>query len=431
MTRPRHTFFFLAAVAALTAVSMPGGAPHAQTASGAAAPRGKTVYDQHCVECHGATGRGDGTAAPFLTPQPRDFTVGRYKLRTTESGSIPTDDDLARSVREGLPGSAMPAWKGLLSDADIDAVVAYVKSFSPRFASEQPNVVTLGSPVASTPQSVARGQQVYDKLKCTACHGTDGRGAGAVQNSFEDDWKHPLRATDLTEPWMFHGGSTPRDIYLRFRTGMSGTPMPSFVGTVTDAEMWDLANYVASLDRKPLWEMNAEEVQAFYTRQNADERANPVKRGAELVEALACTLCHSPVDEQFHRLPGMRLAGGLRIHIGPFGDFISYNLTSDKETGLGNWTDEQIKQAVTRGTRPDGSRMMPFPMDWASYSTLTPQDLDALVAYLRTVPPISNRTPSHRQPFLPVYLWGKFKLLMLGDDPPIAFFPGNAGSRGQ
>ena len=74
--------------------------------------------------------------------------------------------------------------------------------------------------------------------------------------------------------------------------------------------------------------------------------------------------------------------------------------------------------------------MMPFPMDWASFSTLTPQDLDALIAYLRTVPPVSNRIPSHRQPFLPAYLWGKFTLLMLGDDPPIAFFPGNAGSRG-
>ena len=89
---------------------MPGGAPHAQaTTSSTAAPRGKAVYDQHCAECHGATGHGDGPAAPFLTPRPRDFTAGRYKLRTTESGSVPTDDDLARSVREGLPGSAMPA----------------------------------------------------------------------------------------------------------------------------------------------------------------------------------------------------------------------------------------------------------------------------------------------------------------------------------
>ena len=181
------------------------------------------------------------------------MTAGRYKLRTTESGSVPTEDDSARSVREGMPGSAMPAWNGLLSDADIDSVLGYLKSLSPAFTSEQPTVVALGSPVARTPQSVARGRQVYEKLKCTACHGTDGRGAGAVQNTFEDDWQQPLPATDLTEPWRFHGGLTPRDIYLRFRTGMSGTPMPSFVDAATDAEMWDLANYVASLGRKPLW----------------------------------------------------------------------------------------------------------------------------------------------------------------------------------
>jgi len=93
-----------------------------------------------------------------------------------------------------MPGSAMPAWNRLLADADIDAVLGYIKSLSSHFASEQPKVVTLGSPVASTPQSVARGRPVYEKLKCTACHGTDGRGAGAVQDTFEDDWKQPLRA---------------------------------------------------------------------------------------------------------------------------------------------------------------------------------------------------------------------------------------------
>jgi cytochrome c oxidase cbb3-type subunit 2 len=410
---------------------IPGGGPRAQTASSSATvPPGKSVYDRHCAECHGTGGQGDGPAAPFLTPRPRDFTVGRYKLRTTESSSIPTDEDMARSVREGLPGSAMPAWKGLLTDAQIADVLGYLKSFSLQFASGQPTAVTLGIPVASTPQSVARGRQVYERLQCMSCHGTDGRGAGATRSTFEDDSNQPLRATDLTEPWTFHGGSTPRDIYLRFRTGMSGTPMPSYVDAANGGEMWDLANYVASLGRKPLWEMNAEEVEAFYARQDAEERANPVKRGAALVETLNCTLCHSPVDEQFRALPGMRLAGGLKVRLGPFGEFVSYNLTSDKETGLGNWTDDQIKQAVTRGTRRDGSRMMPFPMDWASFSSLKPQDLDALIAYLRTVPPVSNRIPSHRQPFLPVYLWGKFKLLMLGDDPPIDFFPGNAGSTG-
>ncbi len=427
----RRALIPIAMIAGGAALSIRGGGPDAQAAAAPSpASSGKVVYERHCATCHGASGQGDGPAAPFLNPRPRDFTTGQYKLRTTEDGSLPTDEDLARSVREGLPGSAMPAWKGLLSDADVAAAVGYIKSFSPRFATEQPRVVKLGASVETTPQSVSRGRRAYEELQCGGCHGTDGRGKDAVLNEFEDDQQHPLRATDLTAPWTFHGGSTPRDIYLRFRTGMPGTPMPSFADVTSEASMWDLANYVASLGRTPLWAMNAEEIQAFYAQQEAEERADPVKRGATLVETLECTVCHSPVDENFKALPGMRLAGGIRFRLGPFGDFVTYNLTSDKETGLGNWTDEQIKQAVTRGTRPDGSRMLPFPMDWASYSTLKPQDLDALIAYLRTVPPVRNRIPPPRQPVLPVYLWGKFKLLILGEDPPVDFFAGNAGTAG-
>jgi hypothetical protein len=69
-------------------------------------------------------------------------------------------------------------------------------------------------------------------------------------------------------------------------------------------------------------------------------------------------------------------------------------------------------------------------MDWASFSTMKPSDIDAIVAYLRTVPPVSNRVPAPRFRFFPSYMWGKFKLLILGDDPPIAIFPGNAGAVG-
>ena len=69
-------------------------------------------------------------------------------------------------------------------------------------------------------------------------------------------------------------------------------------------------------------------------------------------------------------------------------------------------------------------------MDYGSFSTLTPDDLDAIVAYLRTVPPVSNKVPPPSRPFLPVYLWGKFKMLILGGDPPMVFFAGNAGTKG-
>ncbi|MBZ5555706.1 MAG: cytochrome c [Acidobacteriia bacterium] len=393
------------------------------------ATRGKVVYDAHCVECHGASGRGDGPAAMTLTPRPRDFSSGKFKIRSTETGSVPTDDDLIRSVSQGLAGSAMPAWRRILPDADIAAVVQYVKSLSPQFA-QPPVPVKLGADVASSPPSIARGTGVYEKLQCGKCHGSDGRGTGAATTTFEDDWRQPLNAADLTEPWTFHGGATSRDIFLRFRTGMMGTPMPSFKDAATDAEMWDLANFVVSLARTPLWTMTAEEVAAFYKQKDADARANPVKRGRYLVDTFGCGLCHSPVDQDRRVLPGMYMAGGLRVRVEPFGDYPTGNLTSDKETGLGNWTDDEIRQAITRGILKDGIRLPPYPMDWSAYSAMNADDLSAMVAYLRSLPPVKNKVPRPSRPFLPMYLWGKFKMLILQQDPPLLFFPGNAGTAG-
>lgn len=394
--------------------------------SGSASP-GRRVYETHCVECHGIDGKGDGPAALTLVPHPRDFTSGRYKLHSTETGSLPTDEDLLRSVRQGVFGTSMPGWSTLLSDADLRAVVEYVKTFSPRFAAEQPELILTSTPVAAAPESTTRGAAVYARLQCGKCHGADGRGADATTTSFEDDWGYPLRAADLSEPWTFRGGPSAPDIFMRFRAGISGTPMPSYKGAATDAEMWDLANYVVSLRRKPVWEMSAEEVAAFYKEQDATALANPVKRGEYLVDVLACSVCHSPADTDRRTMPGMRLAGGLRLYIGPFGTYPTGNLTSDKDTGLGNWTDAQIKNVLTRGTLPDGTRLLPFPMDWASYSTMKPSDLDAIVAYLRTVPPVRNKVPRPQRLAVPLFLWAKFQVLFLGADPPSYFYAGNAG----
>jgi cytochrome c oxidase cbb3-type subunit 2 len=70
------------------------------------ASRGRQVYEKHCVECHGESGKGDGPAAMTLVPHPRDFTSGRYKLRSTDTGTLPThDDEDRRNAAPTSPGT--------------------------------------------------------------------------------------------------------------------------------------------------------------------------------------------------------------------------------------------------------------------------------------------------------------------------------------
>src|SRR3989441_3901598 len=78
----------------------------------------KRVYGKWSAGCHGDAGAGDGPAASQMLPRPRDFTGAIYKIRTTASGQLPTDQDVLRSIDEGLPGTAMPAWKERLSERE-------------------------------------------------------------------------------------------------------------------------------------------------------------------------------------------------------------------------------------------------------------------------------------------------------------------------
>ena len=401
----------------------------------AASPRddqSKTAMDKaymaKCGQCHGEKGKGDGSAAALLDPRPRDFTSGKYKFRSTESGSIPTDEDLAATIQNGLHGTAMPDWKPFLKGDTLKAVVVYIKAFSPRFAKEKPKPIKVGTPVPSSAGSIAEGKRVYEKLQCGKCHGFDGAGAGAIAADLKDEWGYNIVPTNLTEPWTFRGGATAKYVLLRFQTGIDGTPMPSYNGSATETEMWNLANYVVSLARKPVWTMNEQELKSFYAAHDAKNKQHPVQRGKYLVEVLGCAYCHSPIREDGSIVEELKYAGGQRWQLVPFGNFVSYNLTSEKETGLSNWTDDQIKKFLTTGTRRDGSRMYPFPMPWAAYAGLKPEDLNAIVSYLRTIPPVYNKIPDPQSSNIFSYMWGKFKMLILKKDLPFFTYPGNAGT---
>ena len=390
----------------------------------------KQLFDRSCASCHGTDGRCHGPAADALNPKPRDFTQGWYKFRSTASGTLPTDDDLYRTIERGLPGTSMLGWKGLLSEAQTRALVAYVKQFSPRFANERPSPLPASRPVAASPESVEKGRAAYESLACGACHGEGGAGADAVAGGMKDDWGNDVYAPNLTEPWSFRGGRTAADIHLRLKTGITGTPMPSFADSAKDEDLWHVANYVVSLARKPVWEMTADELKAHYAGLAKRHAANPVERGRSLVATMACAHCHTPVDREGRGLRGLDFAGGIKFRLVVWGDVVSANLTSDNETGLGRYGDDDIKRAFTRGTKHDGSRMLPFPMGWPAYAHLTPQDQDAIVAYLRTIPPVKNRIPPPARLGFFAYMSAKFQMLIGGKDFPIVVFAGNAGSAG-
>jgi DMSO reductase family type II enzyme heme b subunit len=217
---------------------------------------GKQVYQKSCAGCHGDNGAGDGVAAKHMIPPPRDFTGAIYQIRSTASGELPTDADLMRAIDEGLPGTAMPGWQTRLSDRERRDVLAYIKTFSTFFADTTLHPTSLqfgGAPSGGTGDDALRvGRQFYDSIGCAKCHGDLGRGDGSSAPTLKDDAGHPIFAANLHENWLFNGGGTPEDIYHRLRTGLDGTPMPSFSDLLeqkflTETELWRVAQYVRSL----------------------------------------------------------------------------------------------------------------------------------------------------------------------------------------
>jgi mono/diheme cytochrome c family protein len=209
---------------------------------------GKELYTRNCAQCHGDKGDGNGVAAPHLMPRPRDFTSGKFKIRTTPSGKLPTDADLHHIIKVGMPYTSMPAWP-FLTDAQIDDLVAYVKTFSPDFAKPDLQVagMEIPKPPALSTESVERGKASYAELGCAGCHGELGRTDGTTAPTLKDDFGHPIRPADLTRPWTFRGGGSREDIFRTVTTGLNGTPMPAFGEALSVEQRWDLTDFIYSL----------------------------------------------------------------------------------------------------------------------------------------------------------------------------------------
>jgi mono/diheme cytochrome c family protein len=234
-----------------------------------AAARGARLYAQHCAACHGEKGNGDGPAARFLNPRPRNFGEGKFRLVTTADGG-PADADLRHVIESGMPGSAMFPFAHL-GEADVLALVAQVRHLTRASLEEQlrlsaaqggeeldPEVLAKradrwtvpGDAVEvpaelpeATAESVARGAALYQGRGCASCHGATGKGDGA-EKQLNDDGT-PTRPRDFTRG-IFKSGRDPRRVYARVLRGMPGSPMPASPG-LQAAELGDVVNFILSL----------------------------------------------------------------------------------------------------------------------------------------------------------------------------------------
>lgn len=248
---------------------------------------GAIAYRVYCIGCHGEKGDGNTLAARFLNPRPRNFQVANFRFSSTRAGQLPTDDDLRRSIREGLKGSAMPPFD-LVPPRTVDALVAYIKTFSSKWKERGPSpaIPIVDDPYRNAPDksaAIARGKAVYHGFaKCWSCHPAyvpEAEISGhlvSFENPaqstfrpglFESEGK-PNAEGEVIYPPDFRrdfvrAGAEVDDLYRSIAAGITGTAMPTWVDSIdvpssadpgkllaTRADLWAMAYYVQHLIRE-------------------------------------------------------------------------------------------------------------------------------------------------------------------------------------
>jgi mono/diheme cytochrome c family protein len=260
----------------------------------------------------------------------------------------------------------------------------------------------------------ARGETLVERgdylvngiLTCGNCHTPRGPG-GVFDNARRlsggpqvfDEPAFTVRGANITpDKDTGTGGWTASDMNRAIRDGVrpNGVPlapiMPSaFYKVFTARDLDAVVAYVRSVPavrnavQPPVYKAAATAAPPPGADRSMSEAelADPLKRGFYLVTIGHCMECHTPVTDGHHDFS--RLGAGGQTFPGPWGSSVSRNITAHKDKGLGAWSDDEIKRAITTGISRDGSRLKP-PMGFDLYARLTPQDLTAIVAYLRTVP---------------------------------------------
>ncbi|MBI2212549.1 MAG: c-type cytochrome [Acidobacteria bacterium] len=200
----------------------------------------KEQFAALCARCHGENGNGEGVIYTFLDPRPRDLTKASFmKSKTRER--------LVASVMNGVPGTSMAPWGRVLGEQGSAALVDYVLATYDKGSSVKPpanRVVPQTNPVAYTPDSVKRGEEIFLN-RCWGCHGkkADGHGPNAVDI-------HP-RPRNLRNTPFVRSLSYAR-LHESIKYGVQGTAMPAagYDFALGDKSIGDLVNYIESLNTK-------------------------------------------------------------------------------------------------------------------------------------------------------------------------------------
>lgn len=240
---------------------------------------GQEQYTLYCRPCHGEKGDGRGPAGIGLRPPPRNFTTKHpdgedyqlsFKFGGVEAGTLPPDEELKRIVKGGLHGTAMLQWQ--IPDVVLDDILVYIKTFNPIWGEEEPGKpteITEDPWKGKEADGVKRGKTVYHGLaQCLKCHPAyatkqeiwdavkeitgEGSTSAFREGMYEPDAKvaEAYRVKLLPPDFLRHdvkAGTTPKDLFRTIASGIGGTAMPMWKGSIDDSDIWAIAHYVNSL----------------------------------------------------------------------------------------------------------------------------------------------------------------------------------------
>lgn len=220
--------------------------------------RGRQIFVSQCTPCHGKTGRGDGPWGEGMRPAPRNLRLGIFKYRSTPVGKLPTDDDLRRTLTRGISGTGMPTFKDRLSARDMEAMIVYIKSLSPRWRDSKnhakPTVIPsppdwLGTDRQESNDAILSGKDLFTRT-CAPCHGASAQGDGVAAPGLIDVWGKPAAPADLTRSHLRNGDRL-EDIFRTIALGLDGTPMTGYRDTLSDAQIWEIVGFIRSTQETP------------------------------------------------------------------------------------------------------------------------------------------------------------------------------------